>query len=845
MMVRRRKRVRVKILRVVGMMVFVCLLVGVFLLSGFLVWAANIEMPDFRLFEERKIAQSTKIYDRTGEILLFDVHKDIRRTIVPLDNIDTDIQNATIAIEDDRFYSHVGIEPTAIIRAILVNLGLREGYSGQGGSTITQQVIKMALLTSEKTITRKVKEWILAIRLERVMSKEQILALYLNEAPYGGNIYGVEEAAMAFFGKSAKDVTLAEAAYLASLPQAPTLYSPFGSNRELLERRKNLILDRMKDLGMINEETYTAAKNEQVKFIPPTERGIQAPHFVLFVREQLAKKYGEEALNEGGLRVITTLDMDLQRKAEEIVKKHALENTQKYNASNAALVALDPKTGEILAMVGSRDYFDKTIDGNYNIATANRQPGSAFKPLVYAAGLELGYTPKTVLFDVPTQFSTRCDAFGNPQGSANPEDCYMPVNYDGNYRGPITLKDALAQSVNIPAVKMLYLVGIDRALEIAKRFGISTLTDKGRYGLTLVLGGGEVSLLELTSAYGVFAAEGKRFPYQSVLRVEDHLGSVIEEYTPRGDQVIDTEITRKISDMLSDNDARTPAFGNRSYLYFPDREVAVKTGTTNDYRDAWIVGYTPSLVVGAWAGNNDNSPMEKKVAGFIVAPLWNEFFLEAFKKIPYERFSPPLPVSQAVKPALRGVWYGSDTYMIDRFSGKLATEFTPEDARIERVVPNPHEILHWVDKENPTGPIPQHPEVDPQYHLWEIPAQLWILQHGIPEGSIISSRPVEYDDVHTPEKLPVGFFISPTTTQTYHLSDKISVEAFVRGVFPITSVEFYFNNQYIGSSTFPPYIISFSPEEYGAQAGRGTVKMVMRDFVLNTVEHSIDILLLP
>jgi 1A family penicillin-binding protein len=824
--------------------VLVGLFVGIFSLSAFLVWAATIEMPDFRLFEERKIAQSTKIYDRTGKELLFDVHRDIRRTIVPLSEISINIQNATIAIEDDRFYQHIGIEPTAILRAVLVNLGLWEGYSGQGGSTITQQVIKMALLTSEKTITRKVKEWILAIRLEQAMSKEQILALYLNEAPYGGNIYGVEEAAMAFFGKHAKDVTIAEAAYLAALPQAPTLYSPFGSNRALLEKRKNLILDRMMELGMITQDEYVAAKQDVVAFIPPTERGIRAPHFVMYVREQLARKYGEEVLNEGGLRVVTTLDLKLQEKAEELVKKHALENEKKYRASNAALVAINPKTGEILAMVGSRDYFDPKVDGNYNIATANRQPGSAFKPFVYAAGMEMGYTPQTRLFDVPTQFSTRCDAFGNPQGSATEKDCYMPRNYDERYRGPMTIKDALAQSVNVPAVKMLYLVGIDRALDFARRFGITTLVDKSRYGLTLVLGGGEVSLLELTSAYGVFATEGERFPYQSILRVEDHFGTVLEEYTPQGERIIDPEIARNISDILSDNVARTPAFGNRSFLYFPDRQVAVKTGTTNDYRDAWIIGYTPSLVVGAWAGNNDNSAMEKRVAGFIVAPLWNEFFLEAFKTIPNERFTPPSPISRSVKPALRGIWYGSDIYEVDRFSGKLATVYTPDEARQERVVLDPHEILHWVNKEDPTGPPPSNPEKDPQYFLWEIPAQLWILNNGVPPG-VTGPRPVESDDVHTIEKLPSGFFISPTSTLSYRISEKISIEAFVRGVYPITGVEFFFNDQYIGSSSQPPYIISFSPEEYQAVPGMNSLKMVIRDVVMNRVEERMDILLLP
>lgn len=828
----------------VGMLVLIGLFFGIITLSGFLIWASSVEMPDFQLLNERKVVQSTKIYDRTGEHLLFDVHRDVRRTVVPLDAISLYIRNATIAIEDDRFYQHFGIEPTAILRAILVNLGLKEGYPGQGGSTITQQVIKMALLTPERTISRKLKELVLAIRLERVMTKDQILELYLNEAPYGGNLYGVEEASMGLFGKKAKDIDLAEAAYLAALPQAPTLYSPFGSGRQLLENRKNLVLRNMRKLGMISQEEYGAAVVEKVKFIPGSERGIKAPHFVMFVREQLVKKYGEDTVNEGGLKVITSLDMNLQQEAEEIVKRQALENEKKYNATNAALVAIDPKTGEILAMVGSRDYFDEKIDGNYNIATANRQPGSAFKPFVYAAGMEMGYTPKTVLFDTKTQFSTRCDAFGNPQGSATENDCYMPQNYDERFRGPISIRDALAQSINVPAVKMLYLVGIDRAMAFAQKVGITTLGDKKRYGLTLVLGGGEVSLLEMTSAYGVFANDGKRVPYQAILRVEDHRGTILESYTPKEEQVVDPEVARNISDILSDNDARTPAYGNRSYLYFPDHQVAVKTGTTNDYRDAWIIGYTPSLVVGAWAGNSDNTPMEKRVAGFIVAPLWNEFFTKAFQYIPNERFVSPIPVPRSTKPALRGIWYGSNTFDIDRFSGKTATEFTPEEAREERVIADPHEILHWVNRADPTGPSPSNPSQDPQYFLWEIPAQLWIAQNGLPSNAI-RELPAGYDDIHIPERLPVGMFITPTTTQVYRISDKISIEAFVRSVFPVTSVEFYFNDHYIGAADHPPYIISFSPEEYGAGAGPNHIKMIIRDFVMNRVEEKVDILLIP
>ncbi len=830
--------------RTFGLFVLGMLLLGVFVLSGFLVWAASIELPDFHLLDQRKVAQSTKIYDRTGENLLYDVHQDVRRTVVTFEEISPYIKNATVAIEDDQFYNHFGIEPTAILRAILVNLHLKQGYSGQGGSTITQQVIKMALLSPEKSITRKVKEWILSVRLERVMTKEQILGLYLNEAPYGGNIYGVEEASRMFFGKSAKDVTLAEAAYLASLPQAPTLYSPYGTNKKLLDTRKDLVLKKMLELNMITGDEYALARKEEVRFIPSAERGIRAPHFVMFIRQLLAQKYGEDALNEEGLRVITTLNLDLQTQAEDIVKKYALENTKTFNASNAALVAIDPKTGEILAMVGSRDYFDTKIDGNFNIATANRQPGSAFKPFVYAAGLEMGYTQEMRLFDVPTQFSTRCDAFGNPLGNATADDCYMPTNYDGQYRGPMTLKNAVAQSVNIPAVKMLYLVGLDRALNFAKKVGITTLGDKSRYGLTLVLGGGEVSLLDMTSAYGVFANDGARAPYQGILKVEDDRGATLEEYAPHADRVMDSDVAHNISDMLSDNDARTPAFGAQSYLYFPDHQVAVKTGTTNDYRDAWIIGYTPSLVVGAWAGNNDNSPMEKKVAGFIVAPLWNAFFQKAFAKIPNERFFSPLSVPKSTKPALRGIWEGSQVFDVDKFSGKLATQYTPEDARMERVAPDPHEILHWVNKDDPTGTPPINPSADPQYQLWEIPAQLWIAKNGLP-SIVTRDIPTSPDDIHTLEHQPSGYFIAPATSTVSGLGDRLTIEAAIHSTYPITLVEFYFNNQLLGTVQQPPYTISFVPQESGGTIGSNELKMVIRDFVYNKIEETEEITLSP
>lgn len=814
------------------------LLFSIFALSGLFIWASSIKLPDFSLFAARKVSQSTKIYDSSGEILLYDVHKDARRTVVPYDAISINIKNATVAIEDERFYQHPGIEPKAILRAVLVNLKLREGYSGQGGSTITQQVIKNSLLTSEKTITRKIKEWILAMKLERVMTKEQILGLYLNEVPYGGSLYGVEEASLAFFGKRASAVTLAEAAYLAALPQAPTYYSPYRNNTSALESRKDLVLKRMFNMGSISAEEYTAAKAEKVRFLPQEEQGIRAPHFVMFVREQLAEMYGEDVLNNAGLTVYTTLDMDLQEKAEGVVKKYANDMEKQFNANNTALVAVEPKTGAIKVMVGSRDYFDTEHEGNFNVALAKRQPGSAFKPFVYAAAFEKGYTPDTVVFDVPTQFSTRCDVDGHPLVGTDESICYMPENYDHRYRGPISLRDALAQSVNVPAVKMLYLVGVGKAIEFAERVGITSLADPGRYGLTLVLGGGEVSLLDMTSAYGVFANDGKREPYFGISKIVDGSGVVVYEHLPSEQVAMDPEIARKISSVLSDNDARAPAFGEDSYLRVHGKDVAVKTGTTNDYRDAWIIGYTPSLAVGAWAGNNDNTPMEKKVAGFIIAPLWNAFFMSASTSVNEEYFLPPQPTPKNIKPALRGVWYGGETFAVDKISGKLATDFTPDEYRVDRVIPNPHEILYWVNKEDPLGAPPQNPYLDPQFILWELPAQRWIAANGLPLDAL-QGIPAGFDDVHRPEFLPQISLVSPTATGTYILNEKLVITPSVHSTFSIDRVDFFVNESYLGSSKVIPYSFAFVPADILKTSTEATLRVAVYDSMGNKNEVSV------
>lgn len=684
---------------------FVTICIFIFV-GSFVLWTTSIGLPNLDNFEERQVSQSTKIFDRTGKVILYDVYGEYKRTIIPLSQISDYSKKATIAIEDKNFYSHNGIEISSIFRAIKNNILGGDIFSGQGGSTITQQVIKNAILTKDKTISRKVKEWLLAPRLEKTLSKDKILEIYLNEIPYGGSVYGIQEASRRFFLKDAKDLDLAEAAYFAALPQAPTYYSPYGSNLDKLEARKNKVLGEMKKVGFITEDEYEKAKAEQVIFSKQENYGIKAPHFIMYILDKLEKEYGKDVIQENGLKITTTIDWELQQKAEEIVKKHALTNKKTYNAENGSIVATDPKTGDILVMVGSRDFFDKEIDGNYNIALANRQPGSAFKPFVYAEAFNKGYRPETVVFDLPTEFSTNCND--------NDGDCYNPENYDNVFRGPISLRDALAQSVNIPAVKVLYLAGIKESLNLAKKMGLETLTNVNQYGLTLVLGGGEVRPLDISLAYSIFANDGVKNPKRDILKIEDNKGKVLFE--SKESEIIKTRVlseqtSRLISDVLSDNIARTPAFGSNSYLNFPDQQVAVKTGTTNDYRDAWIVGYTPNISVSAWAGNNNNTPMEKKVAGFIVAPIWNEFMKFAMSKRPVETFPSPEPINPDIKPILAGDWQNGGV----------------------------HSILYWVNKNNPLGPQPSNPYSDPQFAMWEGPVDEWAKTQNLSAGSFLKS----------------------------------------------------------------------------------------------------------
>lgn len=801
---------------------------GVFCLGVGIIWAATLNIPNLQSIDQRKVLQSTKIYDKTGKVVLYDVNQDVKRTVVPLSEISPFIPKALIAIEDTEFYSHVGVRPLAILRAFFANL-FSLGIS-QGGSTITQQVVKNTLLTGDKTPTRKLKEIILALKLEQKYSKDEILALYLNESPWGGSMYGVEEASRTFYGKSAKDVDLAEAAYLAALPKAPSYYSPYGKHKDELDARKNTVLKRMLDTKVINKEDYDKAKNEQVVFIPKANNSIKAPHFVDFVKQYLEDKYGEGAFDEGGYTVTTTLDYNLQAKGEEIVKKYALENETKFKASNAGLVAIDSKTGQILTMIGSRDYFDTKIDGKYNIATAKRQPGSTFKPFAYATSFNKGLRPETVVFDLKTQFSTNCA----PSDFSDNADCYSPDNFDNKFRGPMTLRSALAESINIPALKVLYLAGIKDTIKTAKDMGITTLTDPNRYGLTLVLGGGEVTPLEMTTAYATFANKGIYNPYTPILEIKDSSGNVLEKFEQKSKEVLPKQTTLLISNILNDNNARIPSYGATSPLYFPGHDVAVKTGTTNNYRDVWTIGYTPNVAVGAWAGNNDNTPMEKKVAGLIISPMWNAFMQEVIKSTPNDGFeAPAVNTSYDGAPVLRGKWQGGKSYVIDKISGKLATEFTPQELKQEIVNNDIHDILYWVSKDN-FFQKPTNPNNDPQFSRWEYSVAIWTSQNG---QNFISpyNPPTSYDDIHTPDSKPT-ISINTPDSNNFSKNQKIEITTNITSKFPISKTSVFINNVLVGSIVNNKY--SFTPENIDSIQNSNELKVVIYDSAQNSATAS-------
>jgi 1A family penicillin-binding protein len=568
---------------------------------------------------------STQIMDRNG-LLLYEIYTDQNRTPIKIEELPKYIPQATIAIEDKNFYKHHGFAWEGITRALLNTIFKR---NLQGGSTITQQLVKTTLLTPERTITRKIREALLSIATEARYRKDDILEMYLNHVPYGGTAYGIEQASQTYFGKDAKNLNLAEAALLAGLPQAPTRYSPFGANPEIAKQRQEQVLKRMLEDKYITQDQLNEAIDTPLNYVDQTNN-LQAPHFSLYVKQLLVDKYGESLVERGGLRVTTSLDLNLQNFAQDAVATEVAK-LNRANVSNGAAIITKPRTGEILAMVGSRDYFDPEIDGNVNLTTSLRQPGSSIKPINYSVGLANGFTPSTLFLDVPTCFSVP----GQPQ--------YCPKNYDGKFHGPVQMRFALGNSFNIPAVKMLAANGVEAMIASASAMGITTFEDPSRYGLSLTLGGGEVRMVDMAVAFGVFSNQGLRVDLTPILKVETYQGKVLEEINfddslPVGEKVVDPANTYLISHILLDNNSRSQAFGPSSQLIIPNHAVSVKTGTTDDLRDNWTIGFTPTYLVATWVGNNDNKPMSPYLVSGIsgAAPIWNKIMREVLKDQPDE-----------------------------------------------------------------------------------------------------------------------------------------------------------------------------------------------------------------
>jgi penicillin-binding protein 1C len=642
-------------------LVFIFLLVSFFV---FLFTVQSVYLPSPDLIGEKIVSGGTEIYDRTGKILLYKVG--FRRSWVNFEDIPENVIKATLIAEDQDFYSHHGISFKGILRSIYLNIKTKS--LEYGGSTITQQLARNLFLTKEKTLLRKINEIILALKLERKYSKNEILTYYLNSIYYGEGNIGIRAAADYYFDKKLKDLTLSEAVILASIPKAPALYAPVSKeNIERLKKRRDYLLSRLKEEGWIDEKEYNLALNEEIKIVKTKYAGMIAPHFVIEVLNELKNKFPNLNLEEVNLKVISTLDYDLQKIAEKAVIDGAKRNKEKYGGSNAALMAIDPKTGEVLALVGSKDFFDETIDGQVNVPFRPRQPGSAFKPISYAALFELGYPDKTIVFDVPTDF-------GN----------YRPQNFDKKFKGPVTLRQALAESRNVPSVKVFYLADPERVVDLARKAGISYLKDWQNYGLSLGLGTAEIRMADLIRFYGALANDGKLVSQSLILKIIQDK-KIIYEYKPEEKEIVSSETARILNDILKDIEARKGLLqASLPLTIFPGYEVALKTGTTQFYQDAWTFGYTPNIVVGVWAGNTDGRRMNSLGASLVAAlPIFHQFLSEAISlgKIQPENFIPP-EERIVDKPMLNGSWISP--YGI-------------------------HDILFYVDRKNPLGPIPEDP----------------------------------------------------------------------------------------------------------------------------------------
>ena len=811
---------RRRILRLTGIVAGFAVLAGIIVVIGAFAWVSR-DLPDPNRIKDRVVAQSTKIYARDGTTLLYDVHGDQKRTLVKLQDIPQHVRQATIALEDRDFYKHGGVSIRGLLRGVVLDT-LRGRATG--GSTITQQFVKNSILTNERKISRKLKEIILAYELERKFSKDDILQLYFNEIPYGSTIYGIEAASQSFFGKSVKDLSIAEGALLASIPQRPTYLSPYGNHTDSLVSRQRYAIEQMQAQGYITEaQRDDALKVDILKKVLTKREQILAPHFVMMVREQLADRYGESVLERGGLKVVTTLDWRLQQIAEKAITDGVKKNEKKYKAENMAMSAIDPKTGQVVALVGSRDYFDTAHDGNVNVTIRERNPGSSFKPIVYLTAFTKGYSPETMMFDLRTNFG------GRP--------AYVPNNYDGSEHGPLTMRSTLAGSLNIPAVKTLYLAGLPNVIDMARKLGYTTLTEPDKYGLALALGAGGTKLIEHTNAFATIGAGGQHRPLATILKVQDKNGKTLEQFRDQPEQVVDKDAVANVLSVLTDNQARSFIFGSRSPLILSDRTLFAKTGTTNDWRDGWTMGGTPSLVAGFWAGNNDNSTMAKGAGGVLVAaPAWNQFLKEALKGTKREGY-PATPKNSATKPVLLGQLTADTPIPVDRVTGKRIPDTCvatyPAAFTASVTVKTVHDILYYVQKENPQGDAPVNPATDPQFTRWEEPVQKWAKAKGY-----LAQEPELGDcNLRDPGASPTVTIASPALNETVTGSTFVA-RVSTGGPRPILKVVYTVDDKILGESAVgPDYAATL--DLTGFESGFHTLAAQVVDAVENAGSTSI------
>ncbi|MEA1909854.1 MAG: PBP1A family penicillin-binding protein [Patescibacteria group bacterium] len=791
----------------------------IILALSFMAAIFSIGLPNPSDLTVQRATESTKVLDRNG-VVLYDIYNERRATLINFDAIPDYVKQATLSAEDKDFYLHSGFDVKGLIRGVV--LKPLSGQRAQGGSTITQQYAKNVFLTSSRSVVRKMKEFILAVQLEQLYTKDKILELYLNGISYGGRYYGIEAAAQGYFGKSANELSLAEASTLAAMPQAPSYYSPYGSDYEnRLLPRKDWVLKRMFEESYITEKEMEEAQVQELKFLPRKD-SFRAPHFVNYVKELLADKYGEKLLEEGGLTITTTLDWKKQEVAENVIAGRIETNRENYNASNAALVSIDPNTGEVLAMVGSADYFDTDIDGYVNVAVRERQPGSAFKPIVYAASFIKGYSPATMLMDVETDFG---------QG-------YTPGNYDGEFRGPVLVRSALQESLNVPAVKTLAYVGVNEAISLGHDLGITTLTEPEKYGLSLVLGGAEVKLTELTAAYGVFATGGEKANPIVVLKVEDRKGRVLEENEPdRLHRVMDEEVAYLLNNVLSDDVARVPAFGTGGYLTLSGRPVAAKTGTTQEYRDGWTIGYTPDLVTGVWVGNNDNTPMQNGAGYSVASPIWNSYMRQATASMPVRSFKVPDGIQSVVVDAVSGMLPtdaspGTKTEVFKSGTAPRKTDTIHTKVRVAKVDPTLLAPAHWSEDQVIYKIFSEFHSERPDNRAWENPVLKWA------EKNEHNTIPNKYYDGTVQSSGEVSI-VAPQNGQKL-TTPNFTINATVRNTSLAQEVGFYYDGSLVRKVTSAPWSVEVNNVTLDGRSHLVAARLFRKDGT--TIETTISVI---